>query len=629
MLTIENLTYRIGPRMLLENASASVNPGHRVGFVGRNGAGKSTLLKLILGQLEGETGRIDMPSRWRVGVTSQEAPSGPESLLDTVLAADKELEELQKELEVSDDPVRQADIYARLDAKNAKSAPSRAARLLAGLGFSEEDQQRACADFSGGWRMRVALAGLLFAEPDLLLLDEPTNHLDLEATIWLEDYLKRYPGTILIVSHDRDLLNRVVTEILHIENCKLTMYQGGYDRFEATRAARLEQDEKMRVKQDVQRQHLQSFVDRFKAKASKAKQAQSRVKMLEKLQPISEVRSESPLHFHFPEVDPLAPPLFQLENVSVGYDGKPVLTGVDLRLDEEDRIALLGANGHGKSTLMKLLAGRLKAMEGEAVANNKLRIGYFGQHQAEELDMDATPVIEMSRKRKKDNDLQLRKQLGRFGFSQQRADTKVKNLSGGEKARLLFALMTCDEPHLLLLDEPTNHLDIPSRQALVEAINAFTGAVVIVSHDPFILEMTADSLWLVDAGTVKPYDGSLDDYRQFLLSKGRDARRAEKGEAAPVKKIDRKEQRRQAAAKRALLAPLKKKIAASEKKVADYDGDKAKLKEALGDASLYEGDNGKLLDLQKQMGQLEKAQADEEVRWVAMLEELEQAGKEN
>ena len=625
MLAIENLTYRIGPRLLFEGASATIHAGHRVGFVGRNGAGKTTLLKLILGELEAESGRIDMPARWRVGVTSQEAPSGPQSLLQTVLDADRELAALNAELGDCDDPLRQAEIYERLDAKQASAAPARAARILAGLGFDEAAQQRPCSDFSGGWRMRVALAGLLFTEPDLLLLDEPTNHLDLEATIWLEDYLRHYPGTIVIISHDRTLLNRAVSEILHLEGGKLSLYQGGYDRFEATRAARLELDEKARTKQEAKRAHLQSFVDRFRYKATKAKQAQSRIKMLERLQPIAEVREEGSIAFHFPESEALSPPLFQLDQASVGYDGRAVLKNIDLRLDEDDRIALLGANGHGKSTLIKLIAGRLSPMDGDVKGHSKLRIGYFGQHQAEELDMEATPIIELSRKRTKDTPQQLRTRLGGFGFSQQRAETLVKHLSGGEKARLLFALMSCEAPHLLLLDEPTNHLDIPSRQALVEAINAFSGAVVIVSHDPFMVEMTADHLWLVDQGQVKPYDGTLDDYRAFLLNKGREDRRSEKPEAVDTPRMDAKEQRRLAADRRARLAPLKKKVEESEARLAKLGKEKAVLEERLADPALYDKPADEAQKLRQMQAQIDKDMALEEEKWLIAQSAYEDA----
>ena len=512
MLRIDTLTYRIGPRLLLDGASATVNPGHRVGLVGRNGCGKTTLLRLITGELDADGGGTEMPNGWRIGISTQEAPGGPESLIETVLAADPELAALTAEAETATDAHRIADIHARLHDKGAHAAPARAARILAGLGFDDEAQQKPCGEFSGGWRMRVALAALLFNAPDLLLLDEPTNHLDLEACLWLEDFLKRYKGTVVLVSHDRDLLNRVVEEILHLENGKLKLYQGGYDRFETTRRMQLELNAKAKVKQDAQRAHIQKFVDRFRYKATKAKQAQSRMKMLARMEPIPEHREVGSVTFAFPEPEPLAPPLYTADDVDVGYDGTPVLSGLDFRLDNDDRIALLGANGNGKSTLIKLLAGRLQPQSGRVNKSAKLSVGYFAQHQADELDLEASPLVELSRKRPGDTEQQWRAHLGRFGFSQERAKTKIENLSGGEKARLLFALMSCDAPHILLLDEPTNHLDVESRQALVQAINAFEGAVIIVSHDPHIIGLTADRFWLVDGGRVRPFDGDLDDY---------------------------------------------------------------------------------------------------------------------
>jgi len=633
MLQIENLTYRIGPRVLLDNASASVPAGHCVGLVGRNGTGKTTLLRLITKQLEGDDGSISIPPRWRIGMTSQEAPEGQGTLVESVLAADTELTELQAEAETVTDPERISYIYERLGEKDAHSAPSRAARILAGLGFDEAAQQRTLSEFSGGWRMRVMLASLLFTKPDLLLLDEPTNHLDLEAALWLEDYLRRYDGTILIVSHDRGLLNRVSREILHLEGSKLTLYQGGYDQFEATRRMRLEQNERARVKQDLQRAHIQKFVDRFRYKATKARQAQSRIKMLERMKPIPEYSDGAPVTFDFPDPDPpLSPPLFSVLNASVGYDGTPVLSKLSLRLDEDDRVALLGANGNGKSTLMRLLAGRLKEMSGTVTAAPKLRVGYFAQHQTDELDMDATPVIELSRKRPDDRDEQLRSQLGRFGFSQQRADTKVANLSGGEKARLLFALMTCEKPHILLLDEPTNHLDVDSRQALIQAINSFAGAVVIVSHDPHVIELTADRFWLIADGAVRPFDGDMEAYRSVLLSTDGSKTpapvaelEAETKPSEVVANVDRKEQRRQAAEQRQALAPLRKQLQRIEKNAAKFEAEKAEIEAKMADPAIYDGDSAKLVELQKDLGWVARQLSEAEEAWLELQQELEQA----
>ena len=621
MLRFNHITYRIGARVLLDEAEATISPGHRVGMVGRNGTGKTTLLRIVTGELSTADGDVETPSRWRIGVTAQEAPSGQISLLDTVLAADTELSNLMKETETATDPTRIAEIHERLRDRDSHTASARAARILAGLGFDEEAQQRSCSDFSGGWRMRVALAGLLYTEPDLLLLDEPTNHLDLEATLWLEDYLKKYRGTVLLVSHDRHLLNRVVGEILHLENGKLTLYQGGYDRFEQTRRMRLEHDAKQRVKQDLQRAHIQSFVDRFRYKATKAKQAQSRLKQLERMKPIAESQEERTVTFDFPVPSRLAPPLLTMDTVAVGYDGKAVLSGIDLRLDDDDRIALLGANGNGKSTLIKLLAGRLAALSGKQTKSGKLRVGYFAQHQADELNVKGTPLSEVASRRPRDTETQRRAHLGYFGFGQDRAETIIENLSGGEKARLLFALMSCDKPHILLLDEPTNHLDVESRQALVQAINTFDGAVVIVSHDPHVIELTADRFWLVDDGRVVPYEGDMDDYRALLLNRNRGNGETQK----EATHNDRKQLRKEAAKRRQALAPLRKKLTQAESKVERLEGEKKKLQKAMADPALYEDEKDKLLSLQKQLITLEKDLARAEDNWMRLQDEWDQA----
>ena len=631
MLRIDNLTYRIGPRVLLDQTSAAINPGHRVGLVGRNGSGKTTLLRLVTGDLDPDGGSLAMPSRWRIGISTQEAPGGDRSLIDTVLGADTELAQLTEEAETATDPHRIAEIHARLRDKDAHSAPSRAARILAGLGFDEESQQKPCDDFSGGWRMRVALAGLLFSEPDLLLLDEPTNHLDLEACLWLEDYLRRYSGTVLLVSHDRGLLNRVVGEILHLEGGKLKLYQGGYDRFEATRRMQLELNAKTRVKQDAQRAHIEKFVERFRYKATKAKQAQSRMKMLDRMEPIPEHREEGTVTFAFPEPVLLAPPLYTAENVDIGYNGKAVLQNLSFRLDNDDRIALLGANGNGKSTLIKLLAGRLAPLAGNVSKSGKLRIGYFAQHQGDELDLSATPLIELGRLRTHDTEQQLRGQLGDFGFTQQRAETKVENLSGGEKARLLFALMSRDKPNILLLDEPTNHLDVTSRQALVQAINAFEGAVIIVSHDPHIIGLTADRFWLVDGGGVEPYDGDLEDYRALLMSR-RKARRSGANDAATGEKngngggLNKKQRRQASAEKRRVLSDLSKRLSQAEKTVHRLEQLKGDLQRDLADPKLYEGD-GDPAAVQKKLGRVEKDLKAAENEWAAAQEEFDAASE--
>lgn len=624
MLSINALTYRIGARVLFDRADATVAAGHRVGLVGRNGCGKTTLLRLIAGRLEADEGRIEVPSRWRIGLTSQEAPGGDVSLIETVMAGDRELLRLSAEAEVAIDPHRIADIHARLAAIDAHSAEARAGRILAGLGFPAEQQRQPCAVLSGGWRMRVALAALLFSEPDLLLLDEPTNHLDLEATLWLENYLRGYPGTVVVVSHDRDLLNRVAEEILHVDAGKLMLYAGNYDRFEAARQARLELNAKAKARQDAERAPIQAFVDRFRYKASKAKQAQARLKMLARMRPVAALAEEAEVSFAFPDPDPLPPPLVAADDVSLGYDAGPVLRKLSFRLDGDDRIGLLGANGNGKSTLIKFLAGRLAPLAGRATLSRKLRVGYFAQHQADELDLAATPVVELGRRRPSEPDVRLRAHLGRFGFSQERADTPVGNLSGGEKARLLFALMSCNRPHLLLLDEPTNHLDILARDALVEAINAFAGAVLIVSHDPHVLELTCDRLWLVDGGAMAAYDGDFDDYRALLLARSRGAA-GTAGESRPRAGSSRKEQRRQSARRQDALAPLKRQLAAAEAVVGRLEAKKAELQAALAEPSLYQGDPARPVALQKRLADAEQRLARAEDEWMARHEELEEA----
>ena len=630
MLRIDKLTYRIGPRVLLDQAEANIGAGHRVGLVGRNGVGKTTLLRLITGALDADGGGIAMPARWRVGITTQEAPGGPKSLIDTVLAVDRELAELTAEAETATDPDRIAAIHLRLADKEAYSAPARAARILAGLGFDEAAQQKPCGEYSGGWRMRVALAALLFTRPDLLLLDEPTNHLDLEASLWLEDYLRRYRGTILVVSHDRELLNRVVGEILHLQGGKLTLYQGGYDQFERTRRMRLELDAKLRVKQEARRAHLSKFVERFRYKATKAKQAQSRLKMLARMEPIPEDRDAADITFAFPAPAALASPIYAVDRVDVGYDGKAVFRDLSLRLDHDDRIALLGANGNGKSTLIRLLAGRLDPSSGHVTKSGKLRVGYFAQHQADELDLGATPLIELGRRRPRDPEQQLRNHLGRFGFSQQRAVTKVGNLSGGEKARLLFALMSSDRPHVLLLDEPTNHLDVDSRQALIQALNEFSGAVVIVSHDLHVVELTADRFWLVQDGKVAPFDGDMDDYRARLLAQSAQAgnNRTPAAKTAPQggggrvdKRADKKQQRRAAAERRRALAPLAKKLTAAEQAVGRLESEKAELEKAISDPDLYGGDGAAPSGLGKKLGRVAKDLKRAEATWIELQQD--------
>ena len=577
MLHINDLTFRMEGRLLLDHVTAAVPPGQRTGFVGRNGTGKSTLLKLITGEYGPETGSISFPKSWRIGMVRQEVLAGPTSLIDTVLAADVERSSLLAEAETATDPHRIAEIHTRLADMGAHAAPARAATILSGLGFDEAAQARPCSDFSGGWRMRVALAAVLFSEPDLLLLDEPTNYLDLEGTIWLEDYLRTYPYTVLIVSHDRDLLNNVAQNILHLEHKKLTFYSGNYDRFDRTRREKLMLQMSMKKKQEDQRRHMESFVERFKAKASKARQAQSRMKALAKMEPIADILNERVLPFRFPAPErPLASPIIRLEHASVGYEpGKPVLKDLDLRIDHDDRIALLGANGNGKSTFAKLLCDRLQVTAGHKYDSKKLRIAYFAQHQLDELNMGDTPYEHFRELKPDATQAQTRAIAGSYGFGADKADTKVEKLSGGEKARLLFAIATFHKPHMIILDEPTNHLDVDSREALVMAINDYDGAIILISHDRHLVETCADRLWLVADGSVTPYDGDLNDYRKWLLDPARrikplvaeDDADTDAPPSAPRPSNDKKEARRLAAQKREQMAPLKKKAQAAEQEI--------------------------------------------------------------
>ena len=520
MLSLNNISVRIAGRLLIDQSTVQIVPGARVGFVGRNGVGKSTLFHAIRGDLPLEAGSISVPPRWRIGSLAQEAPNGPESLLNVVLKADIERDSLFREAETAQDPLRIAEIQTRLADIDAHSAPARAAAILSGLGFSTADQARACQEFSGGWRMRVALAATLFAAPDLLLLDEPTNYLDLEGTLWLEDHLANYPRTVIVISHDRDLLDSSVDQILHLDHGKLTLYKGGYSSFEAQRAEREMLDARQAKRQQEQRQRLQDFVDRFKAKASKARQAQSRIKMLERMKPVTALVRQDVHEITFPTPEKtLSPPIIALDGVAVGYDpDKPVLNRVTLRIDNDDRIALLGANGNGKSTLVKLLAGKLSPFSGKVVRADKLSIGYFAQHQTDELDLMGSPYDHVRRLMPDAPESKVRTRVGAIGFSGKAGDTLVKNLSGGEKARLLLGLATFFAPNMIILDEPTNHLDIDSRAALAEAINAFPGAVIMVSHDRYLIEACAERLWVVADRTVSNYDDDLDSYRRIVLS---------------------------------------------------------------------------------------------------------------
>jgi ATP-binding cassette subfamily F protein 3 len=641
MLQINDLTYRIGDRVLLQGATAGVPEGKHVGVVGRNGVGKSTLFAMIRNEIPAETGSISVPKNWRIGSVEQEAPATETSLLDTVLAADTERLELLTEAETATDPTRIADIHTRLADIDAHSAPARAASILAGLGFDEVDQARPTKDFSGGWRMRVALAALLFTQPDLLLLDEPTNYLDLEGTIWLVDFLRKYPRTLLIVSHDRDLLDQVATGILHLEHQRLSYYPGNFARFQRLKAEQAEHDLSMRKKLDAKRKHMSAFVDRFRAKASKARQAQSRLKALSKLELPTVLADEqsAPISLQGPE-DLLPPPIITTEDASVGYEEKPVLSRITLRIDQDDRIALLGANGNGKSTFAKLITARLKQMEGTVRRSPKLRIGYFAQHQVDELPEGLTPYQTMRQRMEKFGevtDAQVRSRVGAIGFSGKRADVKVRDLSGGEKARLLLALATFDKPHMLVLDEPTNHLDMQGRDQLVEAINSYPGAVILISHDQHLIDSCADRLWLVHRGRVEAFEGDMDDYRRLLLSqRGRPGAQADermpapKAAAAPEDDARGRGARKETAKARASIAPLKKKADAAELKIIEIEEKITKMDAVLADGSLFERDPDKADLISRARGelgtQLEKAEARWEACHDAYAEAVEKAG---
>ena len=623
MLVIDDLTVRIAGRPLLENASARIVPGARVGLVGRNGAGKSTLFNIITGDIGAEQGTIEYPPRWRLGRLAQEAPNGPESLLEVVLKAHTERNALLAEAETAHDPHRIAEIQTRLVDIGAHAAPARAAAILSGLGFSIADQARPCSEFSGGWRMRVALAATLFAEPDLLLLDEPTNYLDLEGTLWLQDHLASYPSTMIIISHDRDLLDNAVNQILSLENKQLTLYRGGYSDFERLRRERMLLDQKMVKKQEAQRKHMQAFVDRFRAKATKARQAQSRLKMLAKMEPIAALVSEEVRPIHFPAPHKLlSPPIIATDEVAVGYDDRAVLSGLSLRIDNDDRIALLGANGNGKSTLVKLLAGRLAPMHGTITRAATLTVGYFAQHQLDELDPDASPYDHVRALMPDAPEAKVRGRVGAIGFSGLAANNAVKTLSGGEKSRLMLGLATFAAPQLIILDEPTNHLDIDSRAALIEAINDYPGAVILVSHDRYLLEACADRLWLVQGGKVAPFDGDLDDYRRMVLS-GEDQGVTVGSKSSP--RSDPSEVRRAAADKRAQTAPLRKRISQAEVLIAQLTRQLHKLDTTLGDGALFSSDPARAAELSKTRAQVVAAIAKAEEEWLAASAALETA----
>lgn len=627
MLNLTDITVRLGGRTILDGATAKLPPRGKVGLIGRNGAGKSTLIRVIADMLEPDSGKVEMPRGSRLGYIAQEAPAGTSTPFETVLAADVERAALMHESETCADPHHLGEIHERLIAIDAHSAPSRASRILVGLGFDEEAQHRPLDSFSGGWKMRVALAALLFSQPDVLLLDEPSNHLDLEAVLWLETFLSSYPATILLVSHERDFLNNVVDHILHLSGGKLTLYPGGYDAFERQRAERQAQLASAKAKQQAQREHLQAYIAKNSARASTAKQAQSRQKALAKLQPIAELIDDPSLSFDFPNPDELRPPLITLDLASVGYGDTPVLSRLNLRLDPDDRIALLGRNGNGKTTLARLLAAQLKPMDGAMNASGKMRVGYFTQYQVEELDRDDTPLQHMTQLMKGATPAAVRGQLGRFGFSGDKATTKVGKLSGGERARLALALITRDAPHMLILDEPTNHLDVDAREALIQALNDYTGAVVLVSHDRHMLEMTSDRLVLVDSGQARDFDGSIEDYIAFVLAKDPAGKggKGSKGSGSGEPKLNKKDQRKAAAEAREKGQALRNQAKKAETELARLTAERSAVDAAMFDPKAATPALAKLTmtELMKLRASLESKIEAAELAWLEANEAIE------
>ena len=628
MLRISDLTYRIGGNTILDGASVHIPAGHKVGVVGQNGAGKSTLLRLILGEISPDDGKITVRRQAKRVMVAQEAPGGNDTLIDTVLAADVERTRLLETAERMSDPALIADAHDRLTAIEAHSAPARAAAILAGLGFDEAAQQRRLGEFSGGWRMRVALAAALFLGPDLLLLDEPTNFLDLEGAIWLEGFLARYPRTIMIVSHDRDLLNRVAGAILHVSHGGLTLFRGNYDLFERQRTERLLLQRHVAKKQEAQRRHMQAFVDRFRYKATKARQAQSRLKKLARMDPPAVLLQDTHWQFGFPQPEDLRPPLISAERVEVGYDpGKPVLRGLTFRIDPGDRIALLGRNGNGKSTLAKLLSGRLEPMAGEINRQRKLSVGYFAQHQIEDLDPDRSAFQHMSERLPGTKNAHVRTRLGAFGLSQEKADLAASELSGGERARLVLALISAGAPELLVLDEPTNHLDVNARDALIQALNDYAGAVLMISHDRHLIDLVADELWLVSDHTVRRWEDDLDGYRARVTERRGQATGCGGGTPNRPRKSReiRRASRQAGAVARARLTPLRDAMQDAEARMKTIARELDAIGERLTRQDAYESGNSDLGALLKRQGELKRRLRDVEAEWLEAADRVEAA----
>ena len=620
MLHINDITLRLGPRVLFDHASAALPEGARIGFVGRNGTGKTTLFKMIADELQPDGGSLSIPKQLKMGRVEQEAPGGPGSLIDFVLAADVERAQLMAEAETAKDPQRIADIHARLVDIDAHSAPARAARILSGLGFDFEGQARPLSSYSGGWRMRVALAAVLFSAPDLLLLDEPTNYLDLEGTLWLIDYLQRYPATILVISHDRDMLDAVCDHILHLNHSKLTLWTGNYTSFEKQRREAQAIEQKHKKKQDEQRRHMQAFVDRFRASATKATQAQSRLKALAKMEPVTALVDGDVLPIVLPSPEkPLKPPIIAMDHATAGYDGRAILRNLNLVIADDDRIGLLGANGNGKSTFAKLVAGRLSAMEGGIRRSQKLEVGFFAQHQVDDLDETATPYSCVQPLMRNASEAQIRGKCAQLGFPNVKAETKIAMLSGGEKARLLMGLCSFHGPHLLIMDEPTNHLDIDSRAALIEAINAYKGAVILVSHDRYLLDACADRLWQVADGVVTPFDGDMDDYKAMVLGTEKPKAKVDKAAASPPQGANTNHAKPQQA------LPAKKRLAVLEEKMAKFQDLIGRIDKALADRDAFIAQPLKATQLAKQRGELAKALTLAEEDWLMVSAEQDAA----
>ena len=624
MLQLKDITVRIAGRLLIDKSDLVIPEGAKAGFVGRNGTGKTTLFKVITGQLASETGSVELPKGWRIGQVEQEAPGTQESLISIVLSADKERTQLLIQAETEEEPNKLADIHARLADIEAHSAPSRAATILAGLGFDEAAQQRPASSFSGGWRMRVALASILFSRPDLLLLDEPTNYLDLEGTVWLETYLARYPGTVIIISHDRDLLNTAVDSIVHLDQKKLSFWRGKYDSFESQLAEKRAVAAKAREKIEAKTKHMQAFVDRFRAKASKARQAQSKLKAIEKLKP-PEALIEAGTHpIKFPDpASKAASPIIRLESVTCGYSAnEPILNALNLNIDADDRIALLGSNGNGKSTFAKLLSDRLEHVSGTVTLAPKLKVAMFAQHQMDDLHAKESAVDHVRRQFPDEPEAKVRGRTARMGLDAERMNTAAESLSGGEKARLLLGLATVDGPDLLILDEPTNHLDVGAREALVHGLNEYQGAVILISHDRHLIDATMERLWIVRDGGVSAYDGDLESYRKEVLSAGK----TDKKTIEPQQpKKSKQELRKEAAEKRAALAPLKKSISEKEKQIQKLESEISDLDSKLAAPGLFENDPAKGTALSKKKSDAEKLLAETEESWLELTSEYEEA----